>query len=713
MPSRIRPRTLALGTALPAILLAPAAGRAEEIRLDQIDVVSPSPIVTRPATGPAAGAGATVPVGVLPVATTTFSPVTVVTREQLARDQPRTLGDALFDRPGLSSTTYAPGAASRPIIRGLDNARVRIQENGIVNGGVSDLGEDHAVPINPLVADRLEVIRGPATLRYGSGAIGGVVSAENNRVPTVIPAKGYAGQVTSGYSTVDNGRLGAAMIDAGGDGIAVHADGFGTAADSYAIPGGIQRNSANASQGGAVGLSAIGDRGFVGVSVSHYDAVYAIPGGEAERARTRLTPNQDRVLSRGEYRPLDGPLEVIRYWAGYSVYRHDEIGIGAEGIDARQAVFKNREAEARVEAQHVPVFTALGTLTGAVGVQIDRRVINTELEAFLPRTESRANAVYLFEELEIAPGTRLQAAGRIEGDRLGSTAVRFPGDYLPVEGEDPPGYALTRRFAPKSASAGVLQDLPSGFVASLTASYVERAPTGYELFSQGPHDATATFEIGDPTLRLERARTLEASIRHGEGPLRFEATGYYTRYTGFIYKRLTGNFCNDDFASCGSGDELRQIVYSQQNATFYGAEIIGQYDAVPVGTGFFGVEGQFDFVRARFDDGTNVPRIPPYRLGGGVYVRADGWFARVNLLHAFAHTQIAPFETDTPGYNDLRAEVSYTRALDPAVYGASEVTLGVQGRNLLDDDIRNSASFKKDEILLPGRSVRLFLTARF
>ena len=705
---RFRTGTAAAALVTPLVLSGGAAAQPASATLEEISVTSPSPVV--PARVPAAAPAG---IGLLPVVTDSFSPVTVVSRDQIARDQPRTLGDALIDRPGISASTYAPGAASRPIIRGLDNARVRIQENGIVNGGVSDLGEDHAVPVNPLVSDRLEVIRGPATLRYGSGAIGGVVSAENNRVPTFIPANGYAGQVTTGYTSVDNGRLGAATVDAGKDGVAVHADGFRTAADSYAIPGGIQRNSYTESQGGSVGLSAIGERGFVGVAFSHYDALYAIPGGEAEQARTRLTPNQDRVLSRGEYRPLDGPIEVIRYWAGYSVYRHDEIGIGGDGFEGRQATFKNREGEIRVEAQHVPVFTSFGKLTGAIGIQGDRRVINTQLESFLPKTDSRAGAVYLFEELEVVPGTRLQAAGRIEGDRLRSTAVRFPGDYLPVDGEDPQRYALTRRFAPKSASFGILQDLPLGFVASLNGSYVERAPTGYELFSQGPHDATATFEIGDPTLRLERARTVEASIRHALGPLRFEATGFYTRYTGFIYKRLTGNLCDDDFASCGTGDELRQIVYSQQNATFYGAELIGQYDAIPVGNGFFGVEGQFDFVRAKFDDGTNVPRIPPYRLGGGVYLRAEGWFARVNLLHAFAHTQTAPFETTTAGYDDLRAELSYTKALDPAAYGASEVTLGLQGRNLLDADIRNSASFKKDEILLPGRNLRLFLTARF
>ena len=712
MSISLRARTAPAALAAQLLLCGGALAQgANQVTLEEISVTSPSPVqaIAPAAASPAAASS----LGLLPVATNTFAPVTVLRQEQIAREQPRTLGDALFDRPGLSASTYAPGAASRPIIRGLDNARVRIQENGVVSGDVSELGEDHAVPINPLVNDRIEVIRGPATLRYGSGAIGGVVSAENNRVPTFIPARGVQGQVTTGYTSVDNGRLGAVSVDGGGDGIAVHADGFKTATDSYATPLGIQRNSATDSQGGSVGISAIGDRGFLGIAYSRYDAWYQIPGGEAAESRTRLTPRQDRLLARGEYRPLEGPFAAIRFWAGGSVYRHDEIGIGENGVDGIQAIFKNREVEARIEAQHVPVFTALGTLTGAIGVQSGRKVLNTQLESFLPATESRANAVYLFEELAVGNGLRFQAAGRIEGDRHNSTAVQFPADYLPVEGADPLAYGLTRRFAPKSLSFGALQDLPYGFVASVNGSYVERAPTAYELFSQGPHDATATFEIGDPSLRLERARTVEISLRRAEGPLRLDATGYVTRYTGFIYKRDTGIRCDDDFASCGSGDELRQIVYSQANASFYGAEIGAQLDVLPVGNGFAGLEAQYDFVRAQFDDGTYVPRIPPHRVGGGVFVRADGWFARVNLLHAFAHTEIAPFETTTPGWDDLRAEVSYTKALDPTVYGASEVTLGLQGRNLLDDQIRNSASFKKDEILLPGRNLRLFLTARF
>ncbi|WP_026597004.1 TonB-dependent receptor [Methylobacterium sp. 77] len=694
-----------------AAMIAPVAAQQAEATLSELTVTSASPILAAPRTAATSG----FPTGVLPVVTNTFSPVTVVTAEQIARDQPRTLGDALMDRPGISASTYAPGAASRPIIRGLDNNRVRIQENGVGIQDVSELGEDHGVPINPLVTNRIEVIRGPASLRYGSQAIGGVVSAENNRVPTFIPAGGISGQATTGYSSVDNGRLGAVSVDAGGQNVAIHADGFRTAADSYGTPAGIQRNSANESQGGAVGMSFIGDRGFVGLSYSHYDALYQIPGGGAAESRTRLDPNQDRLLARGEYRPLEGPFEVIRFWAGGSVYRHNETGIGEDGVDGIQATFKNREAEGRVELQHVPVSLGFGTLTGALGLQTGRRTIGTSGEAgsLLAPTDSRSNAVYLFEEIALGNGLRVQGAGRIEGDRSTGTASLFPGDYLPVDGQDPLSYGRRRSFAPKSLSFGALQDLPNGFVASLNGSYVERAPTAFELYSRGPHDATETFEIGDANLKKERARTVELSLRRREGPFRLDATGYYTRYTNFIYKRETGIGCGDDFASCGSDDELQQIVYSQRNAAFYGAEIGAQLDLLPVGNGFAGIEAQYDFVRAQFDDGSYVPRIPPHRLGGGAFIRADGWYARVNLLHAFDHIETASLETTTPGYNDLRAEISHTKVLDRTLYGASEITFGLQGRNLLDDRIRNSASFKKDEILLPGRNVRLFLTARF
>ena len=731
-PSLSRPLLLG-SSALGALFLSPILVRGEEL-LPEIVVTSPSPIQSPPELRPTFGSE--VPTGLLPVVTNSFSPVTVVARNEIVRDQPKTLGDALFEKPGISGTTYAPGGANRPIIRGLDNYRVRIQENGIGVHDVSPLGEDHAVPVSPLVQDRIEVIRGPATLRYGSQAIGGVVSAENNRIPTFVPQGGYLGQVLTGYSSADRGANAAASLDAGGTGSAgiggaVHADGFYTKTDDYRTPRGRQFNSATRTEGGAVGYSFIGPSGFVGLAYERYDALYHVPGGEAGNSRTRLDPHQDRLTAKGEYRFDGGPFEALRFWFGGSGYKHNELGIDPDtGIDGVRATFRNREYEGRAELQHVPVFTTIGTITGAAGFGAGSIKLRTSGEAggLLLPTDTRSTAGYLFEQLDLGQGTRIQLAGRVESSRVSGTPALFPAGFLPTfsptsemdadgnpigAADDVLSARRRRTFTPMSAAFGVLQDLPDGFVASLTGQYVERAPAAPELYSRGAHDATATFEIGDPNLKLERARTLEVGIRRSQGPLRLDATGYFTRYTGFIYKRLTGTRCGDTFDTCGSDTELQQIVYSQGNATFYGAEIGGQLDLVPVGSGFMGIDAQYDFVQARFDDGTYVPRIPPHRVGGGVFYRADGWFARIGVLHAFNHAETAPYETFTPGWTNLKAEVSYTRPLDRSVCGFSEFTLGLKGDNLLNDDIRNSASFKKDEILLPGRSARVFLSLRF
>jgi iron complex outermembrane receptor protein len=278
------------------------------------------------------------------------------------------------------------------------------------------------------------------------------------------------------------------------------------------------------------------------------------------------------------------------------------------------------------------------------------------------------------------------------------------------------GPSIGRRpdFTPKSASVGLIQNLPWNLVGSITAQHVERAPKPAELFSRGPHDATATFDIGDPNLKIEQANSIEAGIRRAVGPFRFELTAYYTRFNGFIFRRLTGNTCSEDACILGPGEELKQAVYSQRDATFRGAEWQSQYEVAPLWTGVWGIENQFDVVRATFTYGTNVPRIPPVRVGGGLFWRDDAWLARVNLLHAFAQTNAGLQETPTPGYNDLRAELSYrwkpTR-LTPGTL--REVVVGIAGTNLLNDDIRNSVSYTKDEVLLPGRGVRFFANVKY
>src|SRR5205085_3434454 len=243
---------------------------------------------------------------------------------------------------------------------------------------------------------------------------------------------------------------------------------------------------------------------------------------------------------------------------------------------------------------------------------------------------------------------------------------------------------------------------PWDLVASITAQRVERAPKPAELFSRGPHDATATFDIGDPNLKIEVANSVEVGLRRATGPLRFEATAYYTRFQGFIFRRLTGVMCDATFESCGDpAAELNQAVYSQRDAIFRGGEFQAQYDVAQMLRGVWGVEGQFDVVRATFTDGTNVPRIPPMRLGGGFFYRDSNWLARINLIHAFPQNDIAIVgETPTPGYNDLRAEISYRQMLALLGGVSSELTLGIVGSNLLNSAIRNSVSYTKDEVLM-------------
>ena len=280
----------------------------------------------------------------------------------------------------------------------------------------------------------------------------------------------------------------------------------------------------------------------------------------------------------------------------------------------------------------------------------------------------------------------------------------------------PPRRAI-RIFTPKSASIGLIQNLPYDLVGSITAQYVERAPKPAELFSRGAHDATATFDIGNPNLGIETAKSIEVGLRRATGPLRFELTGYYTKFNGFIFRRLTGNTC-DRFACADIADpdqlELKQAIYSQRDAIFRGGEFQSQLDIGPLHGGIWGIEDQFDVVRATFTDGTNVPRIPPVRVGGGVYWRDTNWFMRVNLLHAFAQNDIAVIgETPTAGYNLLKAEISYKTKLDSSWFGAREMTVGLVGNNLLNENIRNSVSYTKDEVLMPGIGVRAFANLKF
>lgn len=647
--------------------------------------------------------------GVLIVPQATFAAVTVVEGRDLLQQQAPTIADALLNKPGIAASTFAPGA-SRPVIRGFDNNRVRIQENGIGSHDASALSEDHAVPIDPLAAERIEVVRGPATLRFGGQAIGGVVSSINSRIPENIPQGGVSGEIRGGVSSVDRGRDGGFSATAGAGNFAVHADAFERRAQDYRTPRGIQRNSFVEAESYAAGGSFIGRDGFIGVSLQRYASLYGIPGGEAEANRTRIDLEQTKLMSRGEWRLRNYGVEAVRYWFGQSDYAHNELSFNAdEGRFETGSRFTNRETEGRVEVQHTPIMTPFGRLTGAVGVQLGRRALegtSFEGDSILALARTRSAAGFLFEELQLSQGVRLQGAVRYEYNNARGIGVDLADPAAPsaVDGD--------RTFRPGSASAGMLIDIPMGIVMRLTAQHTERAPDSAELYSKGLHEATGTFEIGNPFLTVEKARSFELGFRRAQGSFRFDASFYHTTFDGFIFKRLTGTTCGETLADCesngtGAGGDLRELRFNQRDATFYGAELIGQLDVAPLWRGVWGVEGQYDFVQAEFGNGENVPRIPPHRAGAGIYYRDVNWLAKVGFLHAFRQDQVGMAETPTSGYTLLNAELSHTRRL-PGNAHVPQFTVGIKGDNLLNEDVRNHVSFKKDEVLLPGASVRLF-----
>ena len=760
-----------------------AAAPSTTTPLPEITVTAPSPIVRRRAVVPSrtpvrvartapgrnrerapqaqpAPAAAAPQQGVLPIVTDQFATVTVVPNEEIRREGTAQLGDLLFSKPGITGSTFAPGASSRPIIRGLDVNRVGIIENGNNAGGASDLGEDHFVPVDPLATNQVEVIRGPAALRYGSTSIGGVVSATNNRIPDALPICGTTPFQTYGLptkaplagaqapacttvetrtsvSSVDRGVDGGILLDTGGGNFAFHADAYGRKASDYSIPSypylfdptkpfnGRQPNSAAQADGASIGGSYIFQGGFIGAAITQNDALYHVPGIDGADHQTRIDAHQTKITAKGEYRPDSAAIDAVRFWAGATDYRHNEIGLADPAdlttLGVRQT-FTNKEQEARVEVQLMPFNARFATVTTAFGLQAGHQELTapspdnpgTLFNGLWDPNRNTREAGYVFNEFQFTPSTKAQIAGRIEHVDLFGSTPNFPVDFLP-DGNPLTSIARNLNFTPKSGSVGLLQNLPYDLVGSITAQYVERAPKPAELFSRGPHDATATFDIGNPNLTIETAKSVEIGLRRATGPLRFEATAYYTRFDNFIFRRLTGVMCDGDFNSCGAPDAgLKQAVYSQRNAIFRGGEFQSQLDISQFYGGTWGIENQFDVVRATFTDGTNVPRIPPVRVGGGAFWRDANWLVRVNLLHAFAQNDIALIgETPTAGYNLLRAEVSYKTKLDPSWFGAREMIVGLTGNNLLNANIRNSVSYTKDEVLLPGIGVRAFANLKF
>ena len=367
MPSGLRRALLACSSTLVVAAFAGGDAHAQAANSNVLPVitVTQSPIVTRRSTAAPGDAGQ----NLSDLLDESFSAVTTMTTEQIERERGGALGNGgslgnlLFDKPGITGSTFAPGS-SRPVIRGLDNFRVRVQENGTSTLDVSEIGEDHAVPVDTMSADRVEVVRGPATLRYGSQAIGGVVSVDNNRIPMPSTPSGFSGRIGSAFTSVDRGGEGSVAFDGRGQDVAMHLDAFARRSGDYRIPGGVQANSSVSAEGGAVGGSTFFNGGFFGLALTNTRSLYHIPGTEAAANNTRIDLEQTKLLGKGEFRPDSAVVDAVRLWFGATDYRHFEKSIGEDGIDGTQATFRNREQEARVETQLQPVDHAVRRLDG-------------------------------------------------------------------------------------------------------------------------------------------------------------------------------------------------------------------------------------------------------------------------------------------------------------------------------------------------------------
>ncbi len=639
-------------------------------------------------------------------------PTSVLSGEELDLRRQATLGETLAEEPGVSSTYFGPGA-SRPVIRGLGGDRVRILSDGVGSADASNTSPDHAVSVDPLSAERIEVLRGPATLLYGSSAVGGVVNVLDGRIPNYVPSQPITGQVEVSGGTVADERSGAASLGGGGGRLAWHADFLRRETDDYEIPGraeseaahageegeeheeegpaGVLANSALESEAGAFGISWIGDKSYIGVSVSGFDTLYGVPGGhheegeegeggeEGEEGPVRIDLEQRRADLRGEYSGLGdwgglgGLFRGVKYRFGVADYEHVELE-GAE-VGTR---FTNDSWEGRLEL----VQQRRGRLSGSLGAQAastDFAAIGEE--AFVPPSVTDSWAVFAFEELAVNERTRFQFGGRFERQDV-----------------EPEGGAAGRSDDGISGSLGLVWDPSEDYSVGASIARSERLPTATELFADGPHIATRAFEIGNPALDTEDSLGIDLSLRKRTGRLTGVVNLFANRFDGYIFEAFTGE----------EEDGLQVIRFEQADAEFYGAELDAVGRLVQVGEAHLDLRFGADLVRAELTAGGDLPRIPPLTSHLGLDFHHGPFRATVEGIRAEEQDRVAENETPTGGYTLVNAALSYRLLL-----GRTVTDVILRGRNLTDEEARNHVSFLKDAAPLPGRDVSLGLRVGF
>jgi iron complex outermembrane recepter protein len=639
-----------------------------------------------------------------------LSGTSVLTAEDLARELRPTIGETLSHQAGVSATSFGPNA-SRPVLRGFQGERVRVLADGIGSFDVSNTSVDHAVVINPLTADRIEVLRGPAALLFGSSAIGGVVNVIDSRIPRSVPEEGIHVDAIGTYGSAANERSGGSRIDlALGDKFVVHFDGTYTKTGNLRTGGfiltpalraaaiasgdpdiadladlkGKLPNSAGRTWEVAGGAALITSNGNLGFSVSHYDSLYGVPvrysvDPSVEAEEVRLDVKQTRVDFRSEVNPSSGFLEAIKFRGGYADYKHNEI----DDTGAIGTTFLNNGWEGRLEL----VQRERNGWKGAVGGQFFLRNLNIiGDEKFLPKSETQQFGLFTLQSFDLGI-FRAEAGGRVERAILTANAD--------VDLGNPD---LRRTFTAVSGSLGGSVEVASGWRIGLNGSYTQRAPSAEELFANGPHAGTQAFEVGDSTFAKETSTAVEATLRgKGEG-YSFSASVYHSWFKDFIFETATGAI----------EDDLPVFQFSQADARYYGAEFEASVRLAQLGSYAINFDGIGDFTRAKIKGGGNIPRIPALRLLGGLEAKSDTANGRVEVEWVDGQSRIAAFETATSGYTMVNASIGFKP------FGAdNQTSITLSANNIFDVNARRHASFLKDYAPLAGRDLRVTLRAGF
>lgn len=634
-------------------------------------------------------------------------------RELLMKRQP-TLGDTLAREVGVSQTYFGPNA-SRPLIRGLGGFDIRLLNNGLSVFDASAASPDHAVALSPFAVERIEVVRGPATVLYGGGALGGVVNTLDRRIAEVAPSSPLSGAAAYTHDSQNGLNAGGLRLNGGSTAFALHADAYATRNGDLTIPGaawtpevqllrgepgpsGRLPNSQGDSQTYGLGATAfLGDRGYAGVSYSQFDTNY---GTVAEPGVT-IELSQRAWNLASELRDTVPGLESLRLRYAYNDYEHTEFEEGEAGT-----VFKSRGWNLRVEGRHRP----LGNWRGVLGVELADVDFSAQgAEAFLPSTKTRNVAGFLYEEWS-RDAWRVMLGGRIEG-------MDVDAQPFPEAGQA----ADSRSLTPWSLAAGAYYALDERNGLGANLQYAQRAPTAQELFANGVHVATNQFELGNRNLAKVAGTALDLAWKLRSTGLNATVGAFYSRYSNFIALLPTDQWRDPETRAPVAGPapivdpDTGELIYPVQQfdftgvpARFYGFEFQASAPLWSSGAHQLALEVKADYVNAS-SSGTPLPYIPPLRAGAALAYQWRGFNATVGALWAASQDRVPQFQTTTPGYTNLYLNASYQLTASQG----SQLEVFVEGQNLLDDTIRYSTSTLKDLAPAGGRSIKAGIRGSF